>query len=87
MAASRPGGEALLAVDVVRAPASKDVRLPLYARGQVGEVWLLDLENGWVEVYRAPAAGRFRSRTLWYPGEKVGPVALEGVRVEVLASV
>jgi len=84
--ASRPGGEALLAVEVVRAPAAKDVRLPLYARGRVGEVWLLDLENAWVEVYRAPAAGRFRSRTLWYPGEKLGPAALEGVRVEVLAS-
>jgi hypothetical protein len=52
----------------------------------VGEVWLLDLENVWLEVYRAPAAGRFRSRTLWYPGERVGPVALDGVTVEVLAS-
>jgi len=84
--ASRPGGEALLAVDVMRAPSSKDVRLPLYARGRVREFWLLDLENGWVEVYRAPAAGSYRSRTLWYPGETVGPAALEGVRVEVLAS-
>ena len=84
--ASRAGGEALLAVEVQRGARSKDVRLPRYARGGVGEVWLLDLENVWLEVYRAPAAGRFRSRTLWYPGERVGPVALDGVKVEVLAT-
>jgi hypothetical protein len=84
--ASRAGGEALLAVEVLRGARSMDARLPRYARGGVGEVWLLDLENVWLEVYRAPAAGRFRSRTLWYPGERVEPVALDGVKVEVLAS-
>jgi len=82
---SRAGSEVLLVVELVRGAATKDVRLPLYARGGVGEAWLLDLENGWAEVYRVPAGGAFRSRTLWYPGERVGPVALEGVRVEVLA--
>jgi hypothetical protein len=83
--ASRPGGDALLVVEVLRDPAGKDLRLPLYARGGVGEVWLLDLERGLAEVYRAPGSGRYGSRTLWYPGEKVGPVALEGVEVELLA--
>lgn len=84
--ASRAGGEALLVVEVARGPGSKDARLPLYARGGAGEVWLLDLEHGWVEVFRAPSRAGFRSRTLWYPGERVGPVALDGVSVEVLAT-
>lgn len=82
---SRAGNEALLVVEVVRGAAAKDVRLPRYAGGGVGEVWLLDLDRRWAEVFRAPAGGSFRSRTLWYPGERLGPVALEGVKVEVLA--
>lgn len=84
--ASRSGSEALLAVEIVRGAPTQDVRLPLYARGGVGEVWLLDLKRGWVEAYRAPAARRFRSRTLWYPGERLAPAALEGVAVEAMAA-
>lgn len=83
-AASRPGTEALLAVEVARGAASLEARLPRYAGGGVGEVWLLELQRGWVEVYRSPAGGRYGSRTLWYPGERVGVVALDGVVVEVL---
>lgn len=84
-AASRPGSEALLVVEAVRGAPTRDVRLPRYARGDVGEVWLLDVARNWAEVYRSPWAGRYRSRTLWYPGERVAPVAFEGVSVEVLA--
>ena len=84
--ASRPGSDALLVVEVVRGAASQDVRLPAYARGGVGETWLLELTRGWVEVYRSPGGGRYASRTLWYPGEQVGVVALEGVMVEVLGA-
>lgn len=83
---SRPGTEAPLAVEVARGAESYEVRLPRYAAGGVGEVWLLELGRGWVEVYRAPAGGRYGSRTLWYPGERVGVVALEGVVVEVLGA-
>jgi len=85
-ARARPGSEALLAVEVVRGATTMQSRLPRYAAGGVGEAWLLDLAHGWVEVYRSPAAGRYRSRTLWYPGELVGVVALDGVRVEVLGA-
>lgn len=83
-AASRPGSDALLVVEPVRGPASLDRRLPRYARGGVREAWLLDLARGWVEAYRSPFAGRYGSRTLWYPGERVSVVALPGVAVEAL---
>ena len=78
--------DARLIAEVVRPGASHDVRLPRYAAARVPDVWLLDVERGWAEVYRAPAAGSFRSRTLWYPGEKVRVAALGSVAVEALAA-
>jgi len=83
-AASRAGTEALLVVDVARGPATHEARLPRYAAGGVGEAWVLELGRGWVEVYRSPGGRRYRSRTLWYPGERVGVVALDGITVEAL---
>lgn len=59
-------------------------RLSAYARAGVREVWLLDLDRGWTEAYRAPWSGAFRSRTLWYPGEEVPLGSLPGVAVEAL---
>ncbi len=82
---SNSGGEVLLAAEVVRGPDAKERRAPRYAQGGVRELWLLDLQRGWIEVYRALAGGHYRSRTLWYPGERIGVVALEGVQVEALA--
>lgn len=83
-AAARAGSAAFLVVEVARGPAAHETRLPRYAAGGAGEAWLLDLGHGWAEAYRSPGGGRFRSRTLWYPGERVGVVALDGVTVEVL---
>lgn len=85
-AASRAGSEALLVVEAVRGARSLEVRLPSYARGGVGEVWLLDLTRGWAEAYRSPGRGRYGSRTLWYPGEPIGVTALPGVSAEALGA-
>lgn len=52
------------------------------AAADVPEAWHVDAERGWTVVYRAPWQGRFRSRTLVYPGEAVVPLAL--TRTEVV---
>lgn len=77
--------DVLLAVETACAGESPDERLARYASARVREVWLLELERGWVEALRAPWAGRYRSRTLWYPGEAVPIAALWSVAVEALA--
>jgi len=33
----------------------RDVKIPLYARAGIREVWLVDLEADTVEIYREPA--------------------------------
>lgn len=61
-----------------------DARLGSYAEAGVREVWWVDVAQGWTEALRSPWAGRFRSRTLWYPGEAVPIAGLWGVAVEAL---
>lgn len=75
----------LLVVEVSRGRVSLERRLPLFAAAGIRELWLIDLQHGWTEALRAPWRGAYRSRTLWYPGERVPVVALPGVMVEALA--
>lgn len=37
----------------------RDVKVPLYARHGVPEVWIVDLQNGELRWYRAPQAGSY----------------------------
>lgn len=76
------GGALLLAVEL--SGASEVERLAAYAAAGVREVWCLALCEGWTVRYRSPWAGRYQSRTLWYPGESVPVMALPGVQVEAL---
>ena len=62
----------------------KPERLAGYAAAGVGEVWSVSLCEGWTVRYRSPWAGRYQSRTLWYPGEGVPVAALSGVQGEAL---
>lgn len=51
----------LLVIEVAETSADYDrqVKMPLYARAGVPEVWLVDLEGQAVEVYRKPAGGTY----------------------------
>lgn len=48
-------------------------RLPLCAAAEITECWFIDEERGWAEVFAFPARGRYRSRALILPGERVAP--------------
>ena len=55
--ARHPGpADALLVIEVSRSSlrVDRNVKLPLYARHSVPEVWIVDLEANSVEVYRSP---------------------------------
>ena len=61
----------------------RDVKLPVYARGGVSEVWLVDLQENLVEVHRDPARGAFRRIRRAFAGEDLEPAGVSGVRVAV----
>jgi hypothetical protein len=49
----------LVEVSDTTLPYDRDVKLPLYARAGVREVWIVDLEAEAIHIYRAPAEHGF----------------------------
>ena len=61
-AAAHPSAaDVLLAVEVADTSADYDreVKLPLYARAGLPEVWLIDLQKSCIEVYTRPQGGAY----------------------------
>jgi len=46
--------DAVLVVEVSTADADKTVKVPLYARAGIAELWIVEPEKGSVTRYRAP---------------------------------
>ena len=63
----------------------RDVKVPLYARAGIPEVWLVDLAGGQLLVFREPDAGRYRMSAVVRPGEPVSPLAFPDLVVDVAA--
>ncbi|WP_038056344.1 Uma2 family endonuclease [Thermus amyloliquefaciens] len=57
----------------------REVKLPLYAEAGIPEVWLVNLKEGLLEVYREPREGRYRSIRLLSPSEPATPLAFPEV--------
>ena len=51
----------------------QEIKLPLYARHGVPEVWIVDLGRQRIEVYRRPLAGRYLETLYPQRGELVAP--------------
>jgi Uma2 family endonuclease len=78
-AAGHPGPEdVLLLVEVVETSAEYDrqVKLPLYARSGIREVWVVDLAVGTIEAYREAAPDGYRQVRRFGRGETLSPEAL-----------
>jgi Uma2 family endonuclease len=80
--------DVLLLVEVADTTVELDrrIKMPLYARAGVREVWLVDLRRDVVEVYRDPTRGGYLSVRVARRGESIDPEALpdRGVAVSDL---
>ena len=56
----------------------REVKIPLYARAGVREVWLLDLNAGSVTVFRDPSAEGYRTTLTLRRGESIAALAFPG---------
>ncbi len=74
-ATGEPPGAAdvLLLVEVADSSASFDrtVKLPLYARAGIGEVWIVDVRRRALEAFRKPVAKEYRERITYQSGEQL----------------
>jgi Uma2 family endonuclease len=69
--------EVLLVVEIADSSLGEDRRrkLPVYARAGIPEVWLVDLRNAVVHVYREPSAEGYRVVQSHRRGDRLAPLA------------
>ncbi|MBI3973583.1 MAG: Uma2 family endonuclease [Chloroflexi bacterium] len=85
-AEAHPGPEnVLLIVEVADTSIQYDrqVKVPLYARAGVPEVWLADLTGDAVEAYREPSPDGYRVVRRLRRGERIAPQALPDLEIAV----
>lgn len=77
--------DVLLVIEVADATLATDrhVKVPLYARHGIPEVWVVDLDGRKVEVYRRPAADGYADQRQAGPGQTLEPAALPGLQIRV----
>jgi Uma2 family endonuclease len=61
----------------------RDIKLPLYAAADIQEVWLVNLVENRVEVYRSPSPDGYRSMKRVEPGAAVSPLAFPDLELGV----
>ena len=85
-ASAHPGpGDVLLLVEVsdTTLEYDRELKMPLYARHGVPEVWLVDLEAQVVEVYRNPSADGYREVLQVERGQGLSPESLPDLKLVV----
>ena len=77
--------DVLLIVEVADASLryDREIKLPLYARHGIPEVWIIDLQNGRVEIFRGPEGDRYRETFQPERNETVAPKSLPDCWVDL----
>jgi Uma2 family endonuclease len=58
-------------------------KLPVYARAGIPEVWIVDLQESAIEVYREPHFTGFEKTAVFRSGDKVSPAAFPDIKIDV----
>ena len=76
--------DVLLLVEVSKSTLEYDrtKKLPVYARATIPEVWIRNLIDNQLEVYRNPQGERYTSLSTYAEGQEVAPLAFSGKPVQ-----
>ncbi|MEG5159592.1 Uma2 family endonuclease [Microcoleus sp. AT3-A2] len=77
--------EVLLLIEVADTSIDydRDVKLPIYARSQIQEVWIVNLQENCLEVYRQPTVNGYSLMLRFWRGDRVSPLAFPEFEVSV----
>lgn len=77
--------EVLLLVEVADSSVDydRDVKIPIYSRSAIQEVWLVDLLAECLEVYRQPTPNGYSLILRFWRGQQVSPLAFPELEVSV----
>lgn len=88
-AQGKPGpADVLLLVEVADSTLGYDrqVKVPLYARAAVPEVWVVNLPGEVIEVYARPGGGEYQETRLVGRGESLTAAAVAGLTLDAAAA-
>lgn len=76
-----------LVVEVAETSADYDreVKMPVYGRAGIPEAWVVDLVQGWVEVYTMPWEAGYRQKRIYHREERIQLQVFPDVAVEASA--
>ncbi|HIK33834.1 MAG TPA: Uma2 family endonuclease [Oscillatoriales cyanobacterium M59_W2019_021] len=63
--------------------ADREIKIPLYAEAQIPEVWIVNLNEQCVEVYRQPQDSEYRDVRIFRRGESLSILAFADRAIEV----
>lgn len=76
----------LLVIEVAQTSTEADhlLKLPLYARSGIPEVWIVDLSTSMIEAFREPMGDRYARVSKAGRGQELVPVApaIDPIRVD-----
>lgn len=77
----------LLVIEVADTTVDSDrrIKLPLYAKAGIREVWLVNLPEEKIELYAEPSGGAYQVTRDFKRGEEAQAHSIEGLRVGVVA--
>ena len=75
----------LLLIEVADTSLEMDrrVKIPIYARAGVTEVWIVDVNTRTIEVYREPSEGGYVRVQTMQKGDEVSPLAFAGLKLSL----
>jgi Uma2 family endonuclease len=78
-------GDVFLLVEISDTSLEKDqeIKLPAYARAGIVEVWIVNLNEQTIEVYRQPHFAGYSSKVILGAGDKASPQAFPDVSLDV----
>lgn len=77
--------DVLLLVEVADSSIQYDreTKIPLYARYAIPEVWIIDLNNEYIEIFRNPSPQGYKNINRIEPGEWVTPQCLPELHINI----
>jgi Uma2 family endonuclease len=61
----------------------RNVKIPMYARAGITEVWIMDVQNGFIEVHKDPINGTYQEKLIFREGQYITPQSLPHVTISV----
>jgi len=80
-------GDVFLLVEVADSTllTDREEKLPIYARARIAEVWIVNLPERVVEVYRGPGDGTYAEQRRVRPGDQLAPAAFPDAAIDTAA--